>query len=179
MLLTIIVTVILLSTALFVVGVLIERSPTTLVPTPGSKTPPTSVSSADPDGGHECTASGSAEPAPRGAPPIGGSNERVFGLDLESPWLVGAFVLAWLLLMGALFRLGRMAWFALLVVALVTGILDVGEIARKVGEANTTVAIFAVVVAVAHVSLAALADLVLVRGRRGSALLPSAGRGVL
>src|SRR5207249_1259946 len=127
-LLTIIATVILLSTVLFVVGVLIERSPTTLVPTSSSsKTPPAQVSSADPDGGHEGTPSGKTEPTPTGNSPRSGSDERVFGLDVESPWFVGAFVLAWLLLIGALLRLGRLAWLVLLVMSLMTAVLDMGE----------------------------------------------------
>jgi hypothetical protein len=135
--LTIIVTVILFSTVLFVVGVLIERSPTTLVPTSSSnQKAPASVSSGDPDGGHEGTPSGKPETPPTGNSPIAGSSERVFGLDLESPWFVGAFVLAWLLLTIALFRLGLMSWLVLLIVALVTTALDVGEVTRKLGEAN-------------------------------------------
>jgi len=169
-LLTLIVTVILLSTVLFVVGVLIERRPTTLVPTSSSNQKAlASVSSGDPDGGHEGAPYGKPETPPTGNSPRAISSERVFGLDLESSWFVGAFVLAWLLLTVALFRLGPMSWLMLLVVTLVIAVLDVGEVTRKMTEANTTVALIAGVVTVAHVLLAALAGLVLTRWMRGRA----------
>jgi len=70
-------------------------------------------------------------------------------------------------LITALVRLGRIAWFALLLVAILTAVLDIGEVIRKAGEASMTVATIAVMVAAAHVVLAALALFVLARGARG------------
>jgi hypothetical protein len=174
-LLTIIVTVILLSTVLFIVGVLIERSPGTLVPSTSSQQA-APVSAVDPDGGHEGTSSEKRETTLTGGSGAAGRNERVFGLDLENSWFVGASVLAWLVLIMALFRLGPIVWLVLLVVASVSTALDVGEVARKLGEANTTVVLIAGVVAVAHVLLVALAGLVLIRWRRGSTAPAGSGR---
>jgi hypothetical protein len=153
------ISLIVLSTVLFVTGVLIERSggaASTATSIHQNATQPP-VTSGDPDGGHEATPSNRSQGAPTNVSPAGGADERVFGLDLENPWFVGAFVLVWLVLIAALVRLGRIAWLALLLLASVAAVLDGGEVIRKVGEANTLLATFAMLVGVAHVALAALA----------------------
>ncbi len=167
--LIIVVSVIIISTALFVTGVVIERSGATAAATTSHHQETTQApgTSGDPDGGHEGSPSGNTQAPPANVSPAGGTDERVFGLDLESPWFVGAFVLAWLVLITALVRLGRIAWFALLLAAILTAVLDIGEVIRKAGEANTTVTTIAVMVAAAHVVLAALALFVLARSARG------------
>ena len=81
--------------------------------------------------------------------------------------MVGAYVLVWLLLVIALVRLGRIAWGGLLLAAVGAGALDVGEVVRQFAEAHPVVATFAVLVTLAHVALAVLALLVLVRSTRG------------
>jgi len=160
---------ILLSTALFVTSVMIERSggaalTATSIPQNATQAP---VPSADPDGGHEAAPSNHSQQAPRGVSATGRADEQVFGLDLENPWFVGAFVLVWLALVAALVRLGRIAWLALFLLALVTTVLDGGEVIRKIGEANILLATLAVLVGIAHVALAALALLILVLNTRG------------
>lgn len=168
MLLTFIVSLIVLSTALFVTGVVIERSggAAPVVTSSHRDAAQTPVTSGDPDGGHEGTPSSNSQQVPAPQVHTVGADEKVFGLDLENPWFVGSFVLAWLALIVALVRLGRIAWLVLLLLAIVAAALDVGEVIRKVAEANTVVATFAVLVAAAHVTLAALALLVLARSTR-------------
>lgn len=168
MLLTFIVSLIVLSTALFVTGVVIERSvgAAPVATSSHRDAAQTPVTSGDPDSGHEGAPSSNSQQVPTPQVHTVGADEKVFGLDLENPWFVGAFVLAWLALIVALVRLGRIAWLALLLLAIVAAALDVGEVIRKVGEANTVVATFAVLVAAAHVTLAALALLVLARSTR-------------
>lgn len=164
--------VIALSTALFVSGVVIERgggAATTSVSSSQATTPTTTLSG-DPDGGHEGAPANPPQGAPAKGTPGGGTDERVFGLDLENPWLVSGFVLLWLALIAGLIRLGRLAWVALLLIALLATVLDVGEVLRKVGEANTTVASIAVLVAIAHGALVVLAAFVLARSIRGRTL---------
>src|SRR6266699_535366 len=150
-----------LSTVLFVTGVVIERGGTVSTPTTShqhARSP--AATSPDPDGGHNETPSNSSSQGP--ARPEQGKvvAETVFGLDLENPWVVGAYVVVWLLLVIALVRLGRIAWGGLLLVAVGAGALDVGEVVRQ----------FAVLVTLAHVTLAVLALLVLVRSMRGRRL---------
>ncbi len=160
-----------LSTVLFVTGVVIERGGTVSTPTTShqhARSP--AATSPDPDGGHNETPSNSSSQGP--ARPEQGKvvAETVFGLDLENPWVVGAYVVVWLLLVIALVRLGRIAWGGLLLVAVGAGALDVGEVVRQFAEAHPVVATFAVLVTLAHVTLAVLALLVLVRSMRGRRL---------
>jgi len=124
-----IVGLIVVGTALFVTGVFIEQSgggtPAAASTTQGQ----TSTASHDADGGHESTSSAQQSPtvkAQEGVP-----SETVFGLDLENPWFVTAFALLWLVFIAALVRFGRIALPAVLLVAVVATVLDVGEIVRQ------------------------------------------------
>lgn len=156
-----------LSTVLFVTGIVIERGGTLSTPTSSHQHAQSSATtSPDPDGGHNETPFTSSPQGP--ASPEQGNvvAETVFGLDLENPWVVGAFVLVWLLLVIALVRLGRIAWGGLLLVAVGAGVLDVGEVGRQFAEAHPVVATFAVLVMLAHGALAILALLVLVWSMR-------------
>jgi len=151
-------------TVFFVVGVVIERGGEAHTPTSNHQNAPSSAAtSSDPDGGHDETPSTSK-------PQNSISAETVFGLDLENPWAVGAFVMVWLVLAVALLRLGRLAWMALLCVAILTGALDVAEVGRQWTSAHLTVAIFALGVLLAHVVLVVLAGFVLARSRHGNKL---------
>ncbi|HLZ56330.1 MAG TPA: hypothetical protein VKR06_05215 [Ktedonosporobacter sp.] len=148
-----------LSTVLFVTGVVIERGIAAAPTSTHQGAQPGETTSADPDGGHNET--------PSKSPPQGsGRTETVFGLDLENPFVVGAFVVVWLGLAVALLRLGRLAWVALLFVAIGAAVLDVTEVGRQWAEAHLTVALFAVLVALAHMALVVLAGFILVRSRR-------------
>jgi hypothetical protein len=157
--LVLIVGLIVLSSGLFVTGVLIEHTggstSAAVSPTPG-QAPSTTQ---DPDGGHESTSSSPSSSKVQAGP----KQETVFGLDLENPWFVAAFVLGWLVLVAALIRFGRITLPVVLLVAIVATVLDAGEVMRQIGEAKSTVAVLAVLVAVAHLALAVLALLVLTR----------------
>ncbi|HEU5441463.1 MAG TPA: hypothetical protein VFU88_19410 [Ktedonobacterales bacterium] len=108
------------------------------------------IHSGDPDGGHETGTGGVGE-------------ERVFGLDLENPWIVEAFVAVWLGLAAAILRLGCLAWAATLGVALAASLLDVAEAGRQAAEAHPVLVTLAVLVALAHLALVILAGSVLAR----------------
>ena len=149
-----------LSTVLFVTGIAIERG--TAAPLTGTQEAQLGeTASSDPDGGHHETSSSSDEHGHI-------SEGTVFGLDLENPWVVGAYVVIWLGLAVALLLLGRLAWVALLFITLLAGVLDVIEVGRQWSAAHFTVATFAVLVTLAHVALVVLALFVLVRTRSES-----------
>lgn len=168
--LVLIVGLIVVGTALFVTGVIIEHSgggtPAAASTTQGQ----TSTGSLDADGGHESTSS--AQKSPMVQTHEGLPNETVFGLDLENPWLVTAFVLIWLVFITALVRFGRIALPAVLLIAVVATVLDAGEVVRQIGEAKSLLASMAVLVTVSHVALAVLALLVLIQGFRPRAVHP-------
>src|SRR6266852_1358346 len=141
--LVLIVGLIVLSTGLFVTGVVIEHTggstSAAVSPTPG-QAPSTTR---DPDGGHESKSNSPLSLKVQAAP----EQETVFGLPLENPWFVSVFVLGWLVLAAA-------------------------EVMRQIGEAKSLVAAFAVLVAVAHLALAVLALLVLTRSTRRNTVQP-------
>ena len=101
------------------------------------------------------------------------ASETVFGLDLENPWFVTAFALVWVVFIAALLLFGRLALPAVLLVAAVATVLDVGEVVRQVGEAKDLLATMAGLVTVSHVALAVLALVVLLQGMRPRALQPT------
>ncbi len=156
------ISLIVISTLLFITGVVIERSGVVVPATTTSQQLTTQGSnpSHDADGGHEGTTATTVSHAST-------PDAVLFGLDLENPWVVGVFAFIWLVLIVALLRFGRIAFLAILLAAIITTILDVGEVLRKAGEANTLVPTLAVLVAVAHLALVAVALL---------ALLPSVWR---
>lgn len=166
--LVLIVGLIVLSTGLFVTGVLIEHTgggtAAAVSPTPG-QAPGTTQ---DPDRGHESTGSPPSSPQAQAAP----EQETVFGLPLESPWFVATFVLGWLVLAAALIRFGRITLPVVFLIAVFALVLDVGEVMRQIGEAKSLVAAFAVLVAVAHLTLVVLALLVVARSPRRNTIQP-------
>jgi hypothetical protein len=142
---------IVLSTILFVAGVVIERGTEASVPRnthqDASSLP---TASSDPDGGHD-------ETPPPGSKQGSSKTETVFGLDLENPFLVGSFVLVWLGLAVALLRLGRLVWVVLLLVAIGASALDMAEFWRQWTSVHFPVATFALLVTLAHMALVVLA----------------------
>jgi hypothetical protein len=150
--LVLIVGLIVVGTALFVTGVIIERSGTSVAVSTAQGH--TSSISQDGDGGHEATSS--TPRTPTAQTQEGVQSETVFGLDVENPWFVAAFVLVWAMLIAALMRFGRLALPAVLLVAVVTTVLDAGEVVRQVGEAKSLLATIAVLVTVSHVALVVL-----------------------
>lgn len=162
----IIVGLIVISTALFVTGVALEQSggSGSAAPSSQQETGQPVANSGDPDGGHE--GSSSSSPAPSASAQETTHQETVLGLNLETPWFIGAFILGWLLLLGALLRFGRPALVALILAALAAMILDVAEVVHQSTEARSTLAVIAALVAAAHLVLAGLAVLALVQERR-------------
>ena len=160
---------IMLSTALFVTGILIEHnggSTSAAGSTTSGQTPSTSQ---DPDGGHESTSGSPSSPKVQEVP----KQENVFGIDLENPWFVSVFVLAWLVLAAALIRFGRITLPIVLLVAVVVIVLNLGEVMRQISEGKSLVATLAVLVALAHMALSILALLVLSRSTRRNTVQPT------
>ncbi len=166
--LVLIVGLIVVATALFVIGVIIERSGSGAPAAASTTQGQTSTGSQDADRGHESTSSTQKSPTVQAHEGL--QSETVFGLDLENPWFVTAFVLIWLVFIAALVRFGRIALPAVLLIAIVATVLDGGEVVRQIGEAKSLLASIAVLVTVAHVALAVLALLVLLQGMRSRAL---------
>lgn len=151
----IIVGLMVVGTALFVTGAIIEHTGKGAVsPVSASQEQPSSTSQ-DPDGG---------EKTPTGHRETQGPGETVFGLDLENPWVVATFVLLWASLIPLLIRFGRTMLPALLLLALAATVLDVGEVLRQFSGANTLLTILATLVSISHVVLALLALMILLQG---------------
>ncbi len=168
--LVLIIGLIVLSTGLFVIGVVIEHTgggTNVVVPLAGTR-PQAPSTTQDPDRGQESTSNSPSSSKVQAVP----EQETVFGLPLENPWFVSAFVLWWLVLAAALIRFGRITLPVVFLVAVVAIVLDVGEVMRQIGEAKGLVAAFAVLVAVAHLALAVLALLVLTRSLRRNIVQP-------
>ena len=99
-------------------------------------------------------------------------SEAIFGLNLESPLLVGAAVLVSLVLAGALLYFGHPVLLVIIPITVILMLLDVVEVIRQVDAANTGIATIAGVIALLHLVIIVLAILAL-RERRMS--LPQAG----
>jgi hypothetical protein len=87
-----------------------------------------------------------------------GHEERVLGIDVESPASVTAAVVVSLLLAGFLWR--RPGRRLLIVVAVVAGgfaVLDVAEVVHQLDEDRTRLAVLATLVAILHAGAAAVA----------------------
>ncbi len=168
--LALMISLIVVGTTLFVTGVTIERGGSGTPAVVSTTQSQTSTSMQDADGGHESTSS--APRLPTAQAHEGLQSETVFGLDLENPWFVTAFTLIWVVCIAALLRFGRITLPAILLVAVVALVLDVGEVMRQIGEAKSLVAAFAVLVAVAHLTLVVLALLVLARSPRRNNIQP-------
>jgi len=89
----------------------------------------------------------------------------VAGINLESPWAVAAVVLAAVLLIGAMWRFGYSVLFVVLVVMVVATVADVREIFVQVGQARYGVTVLATGVAMARLATAVITWLVLREGR--------------
>ena len=100
------------------------------------------------------------------------SSETVLGIDIENPWIVGAIVVGWLLLLAALFRFTRVALGAVAVAAAASTIFDIAEVLYQVNRANTLVAIIALLVAGGHAAIAVLSVLALLRGNKQAVTQP-------
>lgn len=107
------------------------------------------------------TAAGDVEgSAAEGSHVEGGHSERVFGVPTETPGTI-AVVVAVSLLLAALVlrRLRRIVLVAVVAFAAGAAILDIGEVARQLGEHRAGLVVLAGLVAVLHIAVVAAAVL--------------------
>ena len=141
------------ATLLFAIGVIAERAAA------DEHVEPTA--SAEPgEAGHSAEGQGAhaAEEAP--STEGGAAGEKLAGVDLESTPLIVLAVLAGLVLSAAAAtELGRRRAFllAVVVIALVWGVLDVRELVHQLDESRGGIAAIALAVAVLHLLAAAVA----------------------
>jgi hypothetical protein len=153
---------IIVGAALFVIGVVAERQS-------GHHDEPAATATAESAGesGDEAAEhSGAGSEASPGTAAEQGesSEERVLGVDLESPGLVAAVVLASVGLAVWVWR--RQNTVALVVVAVFAGVFavfDIAEVAHQVNESRPGIAVLAGVLAVIHIVVAAISVLALAR----------------
>ncbi len=185
---------IVISTALFVLGVSIERSrgesaesSPTQQETGENRAAPTVPSNsgesaeANPDQGNAESSGGTSETGKAvETPPAststtaeaagpGSSGEIVLGIDLENPWIIGAFVVVWIALLAGLFLLGRLGFVVVAVVSTMALIFDIAELSHQIGRSDALVAIIAALVAAGHATVATLAIVALMTANRRTA----------
>jgi peptidoglycan/LPS O-acetylase OafA/YrhL len=83
--------------------------------------------------------------------------EEIFGVNLESPWLVWGFVGVSLVLAVAVLRFGKPALVVAIVLAGAAALLDTREVFFQFGRANLPIAGIALLIALAHATAAILA----------------------
>jgi hypothetical protein len=140
--------------ALFVIGVTSEANSDTHADERAAD----ATAHREPNGAAETTRGEAAEHAERGGEPEAAGEERVLGIDVESPLLVTAAVVVSLLL--AVLVLRRPDRRLLLVVAAFAAafaVLDVAEITHQIHEDRAGLAALATVIAALHTAAAAVA----------------------
>jgi hypothetical protein len=140
---------------LFVIGVAAESDGDTHTDEPGGE-------AAEHPGAESGEAGESAEvrasEAAEGAEATEGDEERVLGLDLESPASVAlALVLSGGLAAAVLWRPDRRVLVAIAVVAAAFAVLDIAEVSHQLDEDRTGLAVLAATIAAMHAATAALA----------------------
>jgi hypothetical protein len=96
--------------------------------------------------------------AREGAEAVEADEQRVLGLDLESPGPVAAaLVLSAVLAAAVLFRPDRWVLVAIAVVAAAFAVLDIAEVGHQLDEDKTGLAVLAATIAAMHAATAALA----------------------
>jgi hypothetical protein len=138
------------STALFAVGVSIERSEADTHVEPAAA----QSEAAEPEGAHDEEGEAQSESA---AGETESEDERVLGVDLESKPLIVVAVLTGLGLAAlAASRFGRVrgVLLAIAAIALIWAILDVREVVHQLDESRDGVALIAMTVAVLHLAAA-------------------------
>ncbi len=82
----------------------------------------------------------------------------IFGINLESPLIITLFILVWIVLIIVLFLSERIGLTLVLIFAIITMMLDVSEISRKLGEGGILV-FFVSLVTLSHLAIAILSVL--------------------
>lgn len=145
------------STALFTLGVALERSATSAhqEASPPTASPVTAESSGTEEGGGESVHTGEV-----GTTETGGSDATFVGLDLESwPLVAIATVVSLALAAVVWFRPGPAVFGILVLFGAVFAILDIAEVAHQVKESRAGLAVLAGLVAMLHLFVASLAGL--------------------
>jgi Flp pilus assembly protein TadB len=142
------------ATALFTVGVIGERSQADTHPEPAR----THAEAAEPESAHEAgEAHGRTDDAETGSE---GTDETLFGIDLESTPLLILAVIAGLALAGLVTtQLGRRRGVltAIALAALAWAVLDAREALHQLDESRTDIAAVALVVGALHLAAAGVA----------------------
>lgn len=157
-----------LSTMLFVAGVALERSTSgsgDIHPPAPQVAPTVSAGAAAPEGSEAREAQErqeAAAPAPQesveGTPVHEAAEQnRVFGIDVESPWVITSVVIVTLLLIAALFLLGERVLPLVILVAIAATIFDLREIGYQLGQARYLIAALAIGVVVSRIATALVA----------------------
>ena len=86
-------------------------------------------------------------------------SEAILGLNLENPWILGAFAAVSLALAMAVLRLGQPALLVAILFAGAATLLDLREVVIQIQRANWLIAGLAVLVALAHAAATVVAAL--------------------
>jgi hypothetical protein len=166
----------LLSTVLFVAGVALERSSSGSGSVRAPAPQPTTGVQAGQEAqegteAREAQERQEAAPAPAQEGVEGtaaheqAEQNRVFGIDVESPWVIAGVVLGTLLLIAALVVFGYRVLLLVLLVAVVATIFDGREVVYQLGQARYGVAALALGVVASRLATAIVAGLALRDGR--------------
>ena len=128
------------STLFFALAVIVERSGNAEQTGEANTSGESHEENAEPDGAHTET-----------------TNEVVFGINLENPWIVWGFVGLSLLMIVAVLRLGKTALLLTIPLAGVAALLDAREAIFQFAGNNVSVASLATIAALAHAAAAILA----------------------
>jgi hypothetical protein len=153
------------STVLFVVGVTLERSrgedhETSVAHQEASETHSEEAGEAHSEEANETHAEEEmSEPHSEEAEET--HSEIIFGLNLESPWLVATAALSLLVLAAALLRFGHPVLIVVIPVVILMALLDVVEVTIQMSEGNMDIAILAAIIGLTRTAVAILAIIAL------------------
>lgn len=157
-----------LSTVLFVAGVLVEHSSgSSSAPAPVSQ----SAATPAPEGSEareaqERQTAAAPQESAEGTPAHEEAEQnRVFGIDVEAPWFTAGVVIGTLLLIAALFVVGHPVLLLVLLVSLIAALFDAREVAYQFGQVHYGIAVLALAVVATRLATAVLAWLALREGR--------------
>lgn len=147
-----------LSTVLFVAGVALERSAAT---NGAASTPAAQRATPAPEGSEareaqerqEATTTQPAEGEGSAAHEAAEQN-RVLGIDGESPWVIGSVVLLTLLLIAALFLFGTRVLQLVVAFALIAAVFDVREVGYQLGQTHYLIAVVAIGIVISRIATA-------------------------
>jgi hypothetical protein len=157
-----------LSTVLFVAGVALERSRSSLgdIQSSAPHVAPTVSAGAEAPEGSEAretqerqeAAAAAPQESAEGAPAHEAAEQnRVFGIDVESPWVITSVGIVTLLRIAALFLLGERVLLLVIVIAVVATIFDLREASYQLGQARYLIAALAIGVVVSRIATALVA----------------------